>query len=264
MGDSSESASGGFDDVASAYDDQGFERQSNVNPVGSFLGSTTPAEHSENDKRVSAALSAMPDPDTGERMFDNVITGQRESVETYSRPEFAPREGSALDFNQEPSMTVTPLGVVGRVLGSLAAGGPLGLAASTLLGAAGNKMSEEAGHGSITIRASDGVTVNRGDSGTGNRNVYTTENTKDVPEGLMAGKDPAFPGRYDNPPDGDIDYGNDSPLPSSVPKAPKQKASLLSPQQPNIQEEEVDPLAQSRRRYAGQNSLMSSGYRGFA
>ena len=261
MGDSSESASGGFDDVASAYDDQGRERKSNVNPVGSFLGSTTPAEHSENDRRVSEALSAMPDPDTGERMFDNVITGQRESVETYSRPDFSPREGSALDFNQEPSITATPLGVAGRVLGSLAFGGPLGLAASTLLGAAGNKMSEEAGHGSITIRASDGVTVNRGDSGTGNRNVYTTENTKDVPEGLMAGKDTAFPGRYDNPPEENIDYNETPNVPA---KAPKQKASLLSPQQPNIQEEEVDPLAQSRRRYAGQNSLMSSGYRGFA
>lgn len=262
MGDSSGSESGGgFDDVASAYDDQGFERQSNVNPVGSFLGSTTPAEHSENDKRVSAALSSAPDPDTGERMFDNVITGQRESVETYSRPSFAPTEGSALDFNQEPSITATPLGVAGRVLGSLAFGGPLGLAASTLLGAAGNKMSEMAGHDSLTIRASDGFTVNRGDSGTGNRNVYTTENTRNVPEGLMAGTDPAFPGRYDNPPEEDIDYNE---TPSAPAKAPKQKASLLSPQQPNIQEEEVDPLAQSRRRYAGQNSLMSSGYRGFA
>ena len=45
MGDSSESAGGGFDDVASAYDDQGRERKSNVNPVGSFLGCTTPGEH---------------------------------------------------------------------------------------------------------------------------------------------------------------------------------------------------------------------------
>jgi hypothetical protein len=272
----------------SAYDTRPMEEgflPVGSDPVGKALGSTTPPEHIENDRRVTKALDTMPDPVTQVRMFDNVITGKRESVEDYQRDTFAPRPGSALDsINQPLSFTLSPFGLLGRAAAAATGlGGIGGMLLGSLSMMAGNKISEKMGHSSVTV-SPDGVTVNnssgddsvtdnRDDSGSGNRNVYTTEDTTNLPVGLMAGNDPAHPGRYDplgpthedtSPeiPD-NIDFGPDSPPPIVRDKFPKSKVSLLAPKQSEILEEEVDPLAMTRRRYAGQNSLLSSGYRGF-
>lgn len=74
-----------------------------MGPIEQRMGGQKSDQDIENDQRVTEALGSDPDPNTGERMFDNVITGQRQSVGSYSRESTPVAPGSVLDSMNQPA-----------------------------------------------------------------------------------------------------------------------------------------------------------------
>ena len=74
-----------------------------MGPVEQFMGGQQSDQDYENDRRMSAALGDMSDAETGKRMFTNVNTNQRQSVDSYSRESSGVRPGSLMDRINQPA-----------------------------------------------------------------------------------------------------------------------------------------------------------------
>ena len=112
-------------------EEAGGERQTYraaMGPIEQRMGGQKSDQDIENDQRVTAALNTAPDPETGERMFTNVNTGRRQSVDSYSRESSGVRPRSVLaNLNSAPNLgTLLGAGV------SMAVGGIPGMVAGLM------------------------------------------------------------------------------------------------------------------------------------